>query len=167
MLNETVKASGHYTVECYDKEGKLKWVDQIPNQVTTVGATAALAATFNATAPGAWNIGLVTGPASGNTYAAGDTMASHAGWTEFVNYTGNRPAASFNSASAASVSTSSPATFTVDNGGGVVCGGFIVNNATKGGTAGTLYSVGNFQQGDKSVADGDQLLVSYSASITV
>lgn len=36
-LSESVHASGVYMVECYGADGKLKWRDEFPNTVTTVG----------------------------------------------------------------------------------------------------------------------------------
>lgn len=36
---------------------------------------------------------------------------------------------------------------------------FLCTNSTKGGTAGTLYSVGAFSGGDKSLGSGDSLSV--------
>ena len=52
----------------------------------------------------AWYLGLVQGPGSGTTYAAGNTLASHSGWTELTPgtaYTGNRKAVTFGTATTA------------------------------------------------------------------
>ena len=42
-----------------------------------------------------------------------------------------------------------------------IYGAFLVSNATKGGTAGTLFSAARFSAA-KSVVAGDQLLLTYS-----
>jgi hypothetical protein len=54
----------------------------------------------------AFYLGLVTGPASATTYAAADTLASHAGWVENTDYSGDRKAVTFGSATAADPSVS-------------------------------------------------------------
>jgi hypothetical protein len=107
----------------------------------------------------------VTGPGSGNTYAAADTMSSHAGWTEAVPYSdANRVTATWGSASGQSISNSgSPASFTI-NGTATVAGCFLTTNNTKSGTSGTLVGVGNFTGGDRSVASGGTLTVTVTAT---
>ena len=98
--SEGAKATGKYTVECYDKDGNLKWVAETPNLVVNVGlqymAGTALTSTSEITS---WYLGLY-GAASSNNPAAGDTMSSHAGWTEVTTYSeSTRPAATFAAAS--------------------------------------------------------------------
>jgi hypothetical protein len=61
--------------------------------------------------------------------------------------------------------TSSPAAFNI-NGTTVVGGAFLTSNNTKGGTTGTLFSAADFAApGDRSVASGDTLNVSYTFSL--
>ncbi|MEY8688453.1 MAG: hypothetical protein AB9M53_01055 [Leptothrix sp. (in: b-proteobacteria)] len=164
-LAEQADAHGHYVVECRDASGNLKWTDEIENLVTTVGKNFALdtflaGSGFTAT----WFIGLIS--ATGYTaVAATDTIASHAGWTEDQNYTQTaRPTAAFSAASAGSKALSSALTFSM-NASTTIKGCFLNSVATKGGTTGTLYSAGLFTGGDKVLASGDSLSVSYTASL--
>lgn len=126
--------------------------------VTTVGKNDLLTQYFKGSAyTAAWFVGLVDG-GSAPTYAAGDTMASHAGWTENVSYSNaNRVTWTGGSASAGSIDNSaSPAAFNI-NGTATIAGSFMVTNSTKSGTTGTLYSESNFTQGNRSVVNGDTL----------
>jgi hypothetical protein len=117
----------------------------------------------------AWYIGLY-GAAASNSPAAGDTMASHAGWTEIVPYSNaTRPAATFGTATTANPSvqtnSASPASFTI-NATATVGGAFLVSNSTKSGTTGVLFSASDFTApGDRSVASADTLNVTYTFSL--
>jgi hypothetical protein len=94
--------------------------------------------------------------------AAGDTMASHAGWTEITAYSqGTRPAFTPGTVSGQSVSNSgSVAAFSI-NGTATVAGAFLPTDNTKGGTSGTLFSGVDFTT-SRGVADGDTINVTYT-----
>jgi len=168
--SEGAKATGKYTVECYDKDGNLKWVAETPNLVVNVGlqymAGSALTSTAQITT---WYLGLY-GAAASNSPSAGDTMATHGGWTEVTAYSeSTRPAATFASATNANPSvvtnTASKAVFSI-NGTTTVGGAFLTSNNTKGGTTGTLFSAADFSApGDRSVVSGDILNVTYTFSL--
>lgn len=168
--SEHLSATGKYIVECFDSEGNLKWVEETPNLVVNVGlqymAGVGLTSTTQITT---WYIGLY-GAAASNNPAAGDTAASHAGWTENTNYSeANRPTATFAAATNANPSvvtnTASKAVFTM-NATTTVGGAFLISNNTKGGTTGTLFSAADFQSpGDRSVVSGDVLNVTYQFSL--
>lgn len=160
--SETIAVTGDYTVECYAADGSLKWSDQIKNLVVTVGRNDLLDKYFTGTTYTAlWYLGLIN---SGGSYAAGDTMASHAGWTENTGYTSaTRPAPTWNAASAGSKSTT--ATSFAINATGTIGGALLTTTNNKGGTTGILYSAGNFTGGNRSVASGDTLNVTYTASV--
>jgi len=117
----------------------------------------------------AWYLGLY-GPGASNTPSGSDTMALHAGWIETTPYSNaTRPAAVFGAASSADPSiitnSGSPAQFNI-NATAVVGGAFLVNNNTKGGSTGILFSASDFQApGDRSVASGDTLNVTYTFSL--
>ena len=168
MLGEKMLAGGVYTVQCFDEDGNLKWEETNPNLVVNQGLKFMNDTVFKGSGyTAAWYLGLVTGPGAGNTYAAGNTLATHAGWIEFTNYSGNRGAITLGAATSAdpSVTTnSSPVQFVITGGGGAVAGAFLTNVST--GTAGTLFSVSNFQApGDRAVVAGDTLNVTYSFSL--
>jgi hypothetical protein len=168
MLGEKLLAGGVYTVQCFDKDGNLKWEETNPNLVVNEGLKFMNDTFFTGSGyTAAWYLGLVTGPGAGNTYAAADTLASHSGWTEYTDYSGNRGAITLGAATTAdpSVTTnSSPVQFVISGGGGTVAGAFLTNVAT--GTSGTLFSVSNFQApGDRVVVAGDTLNVTYSFSL--
>lgn len=162
---EGVAATGIYTVECIDADGNTKWSDIIKNLVMTGGKNDMLDKYFAGSAyTAAWYLGLVNG-ASSPTYAAGDTMASHAGWTEFTSYSNStRPAPSWSAASSGSKATTATA-FNI-NGSGTVAGAFMTTGSAISGTTGILYSAGNFTGGNRTVASGDTLNVTYTATLT-
>jgi len=162
-------AGGVFTVTCRDKDGNLKWEEVSPNLVVNQGLQDMNAKYFSGSAyTAAWFVGLVTGPGSGTTFAAGDTLASHAGWTEFTNYSGTRKAAVFGTATTADPSvisnSASPAAFTISGAGGVVAGAFLCSVTS--GTSGVLFSESDFQApGDRTVVSGDTLNVTYTFSL--
>jgi hypothetical protein len=93
-------------------------------------------------------------------------LASHAGWAETTDYTGNRKAVTFGAATLADPSvisnTAAPSQFAM-NGTVTVAGAFLTNVAT--GTSGVLFSVSSFgSPGDRSVVSGDTLSVTYQFS---
>lgn len=164
-MMEGAQAEGRYMARCYDADGNLKWEDEIENLVVTAGKNDALDKYFAGSAyTAAWYMGLVDG-ASSPTYNAADVMSSHAGWTESTAYSNSaRPTAAFSAASGGSKSLSAALSFNI-NGNATIAGCFMVTNSTKGGTTGVLYSAGSFTGGNKSVANGDTLNVSYTASL--
>jgi hypothetical protein len=164
-------AGGVYTVTCVGADGVEKWSDTFHNLVVNEGLQDMNAKYFTSVGyTSSWFLGLVEGPGSGNTYAAADTLASHAGWTELApgtDYTGNRKAVTFGSATNAdpSVISNSAATsaFAMLVNGTVVAGALL--SSVDSGTSGILFSVGNFTGGDKTVDNGDTLNVTYTFSL--
>ena len=59
--------------------------------------------------------------------------------------------------------TSSPVVFTMSS-SAIIAGAFVTTENTKGGTTGTLFSVGNFTVGDRTIVSGDTLNVTYTFS---
>lgn len=167
---EGIKGGGVFTVQCRDKDGNLKWEAKSPNLVVNVGLKDMNDKYFTGSAyTAAWHIGLY-GAGVSNNPAAGDTMASHAGWTEVTAYSqATRPVASFGAATTADPSvisnSGSPAVFSI-NGTTTVGGAFLSSNNTKGGTTGVLFSASDFTApGDRNVVNGDTLNVTYSFSL--
>jgi hypothetical protein len=167
---EEAKATGLFEIKCHDKDGNLKWEAQSKNLVVNVGlqymAGTALTSVTQITT---WYLGLY-GSGATNTPAAGDTMSSHAGWTEVTTYSNaNRVTATFATATTANPSvvtnSASPATFNI-NGTATVGGAFLTSSNTKGGTTGTLFSAADFgSPGDRSVVNSDTLSVTYTFSL--
>lgn len=165
---EGMSAGGVFTVTCYDSAGNQKWVDIAPNLVVNTGLQDMNTKYFTgSTYTATWYVGLVGNTSSNTTFSGGDTLASHAGWTENSSYTGNRKAVTFGAATLADPSNinnaSSAASFTM-NANATIAGAFLANVAT--GTSGTLFSVSDFQSpGDRQVVSGDVLNVTYSFNL--
>jgi hypothetical protein len=170
---ERVGAGGVFTVTCVGADGVEKWSDTFHNLVVNEGLQDMNSKYFKGSGyTAAWYLGLVQGPGSGTTYAAGNTLASHAGWTELVPgtaYTGNRIAVVFNAASPTLADPSvvsnsvAPSVFPMLVNSTVVAGAFLTTAAT--GTSGVLFSAGDFTGGDKTVDAGDTLNVTYTFSL--
>jgi hypothetical protein len=168
---ERVGAGGVFTVTCVGADGQEKWSDTFHNLVVNEGLQDMNSKYFVGSGyTASWFLGLVQGPGSGTTFAAADTLASHAGWTELVPgtaYTGNRKTATFGTATTADPSvitnSASPASFAMLVNGTVVAGAFL--SSVSSGTSGILFSAGDFTGGDKTVDNGDTLNVTYSFSL--
>ena len=170
---EAAQATGVFNIICRDKDGNLKWQAESKNLVVNAGlAYMAGTALTSVTQITSFFLGLY-GAGASNTPAAGDTMASHAGWTEVTAYSNaNRIAATFVTATTANPSvvtnTASPAVFNI-NGTATVGGAFLVGgtgSSTKGGTTGTLFSAADFgSPGDRNVVNSDTLSVTYTFSL--
>lgn len=168
--SENALALGRFDFECIGSDGKVKWTGSVPNLVVNTGlAYMAGSALTSVTQVTSWFIGLY-GAAASNTPAAGDTMASHAGWTEVVAYSNaTRVACTFVTATTANPSvatnSASPASYTI-NGTATVGGAFLTSSSTKSGTTGTLFSASDFTSpGDRAVVSGDTLNVTYTLSL--
>ena len=160
------KLKNVWKFECFDKHGNLKWIDYIENLVVNVGLDDALDKYLKgSTYTAAHYCGLTDGTP---TPAAGDTMASHAGWTEVTAYDeANRPTITWGTVSGQSVDNSAnKAVFTISANSTTIGGAFVATNNTKGGSTGTLYGVGAFTAGDKLLDDNDVLNVTVTATAT-
>lgn len=165
---EGVNAGGVFTVVCHGPDGQLKWTDTFHNLVVNEGLQDMNTKYFKGAGyTAAWYLGLVTGPGAGNTYAATDTLATNPGWNENTNYTGNRPAATFGTATTADPSvisnSASQAAFVMTANAQTIAGALLTTAVS--GTSGVLFSVGNFTGGDKVVDSGDTLSVTYQFSL--
>ena len=167
---EAVKAGGVFEVKCFDANGNLKWEAKEHNLVVNQGLQDMNAKYFTGSSYTAtWYLGLYGASASNNP-AAGDTAASHTGWTEVTAYSqATRPACTFGTPTTAdpSVATNSASTATFSiNGTTTVGGAFLISNNTKGGTTGILFSAADFASpGDRSVVSGDTITVTYTFSL--
>lgn len=166
-IDEGMQIKGRYTIECRDAEGNLKWSDEFNNLVTTVGKNDMLDKYL---AGSAWSTGTVyMGLKGAGSAAAGDTMSSHAGWSELniSASSGARLATTFSAASSGSKATSSAVSFSITAAGPTTVAGIFVvvgGTATNANTTGTLFSAGDFSS-SRSVVSGDTLNVTYTASV--
>lgn len=152
----------YYHVECFDAEGNLKWVEDVSNLVVTAGLNDSLDKHLKGSSyTAAWYVGLTT---DADTFAAGDTMSSHAGWVEDENYSeAVRQTLTLGTVSAGSVDNSaSKAVFSI-NATATIGGAFVCSSSTKGGTAGTLYGGAAFSA-NRSVVSGDTLNVTVTCT---
>lgn len=168
MNDEINRVQGQYVAKCYDAKGNLKWEDTFDNLVTDVGARFLLDTAFGGSANSTYFLGLTAATPTPNN---ADTMASHGGWTEATGWSAPasnaRPAITWSAAASRAKAISAAASFTAS--GALTAGGcFIVTGSgavtTNGSTAGTLYSVGAFSGGNKTLALNDTLQVSYQTS---
>jgi hypothetical protein len=130
---------GKFHVECFDKDGNLKWVEDLRNLVVNEGLNHILDVQFHAeTQVTTWYVGLKgTG-----TPAAGDTLASHGTWSEITAYTGDRKEFVEGAASSQQISnTGNAASFSI-TGAATVAGAFLASVST--GSAGKLFCAADF-----------------------
>lgn len=157
---------GVFKVTCFDVNGNLKWEEAFHNLVVNVGLQDLNTKYFTASGyTPVWYLGLVDGGTT-PTYAAGDTLASHAGWTELAAgtiYSGSRKSVTFGTATTADPSvitnSASPSVFNI-LASATVAGAFLTSASS--GTSGVLFSEGNFTGGNKIVANGDTVNVTYT-----
>jgi hypothetical protein len=145
-----------YAIEIRDRRGRLVRLIEICNQVTTEGLNDLLEVWLRSGTQRSWYIGLIDDDSYTNTSAA-DTLASHTGWTEFSDYSGNRKAATFGAAASGQMDNSdSKAEFAV-TAAGTIRGIFLASAAS--GTTGILLAT--------AVGFAQDVEVGYSISVTV
>jgi hypothetical protein len=182
-MSEAMKAKGQYFVQCFDKDGKLKWEDTIDNVVTDVGANQLLDSAFGSGPVAGPFLGLISSVGYTGIPVVGDTMGSHASanhvWVEAGNgsnyplwstpSSNARGTMTFAAAGTRAKALSAAISFVIATTGGTVKGCFVVFGtgavATNNNTSGVLYSAGVFTGGDKVLAVADTLQVSYSTSV--
>ena len=150
---------GVFKVECFDKDGHLKWVEENSNLVTDEGLDALLDVMFHGlAATGTWYVAIIesnTAAASGMTYAVPTYTESEA-YAE-----GTRPAYVESAASSQSIDNSaSKAVFTM-NATKTIYGASLVSDNTKGDVAASpayLYCYSLFSS-SKAVVNLDVLNV--------
>lgn len=157
---------GSFHLRCYDRAtGETKWEETFDNLIVSAGLTYLVGSALLATtAITTWYLGLQS---SAPTNAAGDTMSSHAGWTEFTTYSESvrQTATLVAGAAGAAGNSASPATFSI-NGSGTIGGVFLTSNSTKSGTTGTLFSGKALPGGDRAVVNTDAVDVTWSIAAT-
>jgi len=158
-IKEGFEIGGYFILECVGPDGVRKWIEKSKNLVVTEGLQAVLDVyLLNGTQDTTHFIGLSD---SSSSYAAGDTLASHAGWTEFDEYTGTRQAYVGVRSSQTVSNTASPASFPITGAGGGVGGAFLCGVTS--GTSGVLTS-GSALGADRTVASGDTVNITYTVT---
>jgi hypothetical protein len=147
-----------WEVECFDKDGNLKWIEKVHNLVTNEGLDDILDTYFkDGTKIATWYVGIFE---DDYTVLATNTYASK-GCTESIAYTeSSRPTWTGGTVSGQSVDNSaSKATFTI-NATKTIYGAFLVggtNAATKddstSGSANVMYCSAQFSASKAVVAD--------------
>jgi len=178
--NQNIGMTGRYSMVCHDKDGNFKWAEEFENQVNQIGKILMLTALLETTT-------TLVGPFLGlinatPTFSPLDTMSSHAGWTEFTNYTVGgsavrgtavfaTPTGNANATPGSNIvtATATAITYTITGAGGTVAGCFLVigsgASATQSSTTGILYSSGAFGTAKITTA-GDTVSVTYSTTAT-
>lgn len=155
-----VRLGGVFSFVCRDKNGNIKWTDQAKNLVTNAGLQHILDTVFSGgTAVDPWYVGLADDSPS---FAAGDTLGSHGGWTEFDEYSDDRKAYVETRTNQQLSNSGSVASFSITAAGGGVGGAFLCSAAS--GTTGTLMCGAALSGGNRSVASGDTVEVTYTFS---
>jgi hypothetical protein len=143
-----------------------KYLVEFHNLVTTVGLNDALDKHFKGSSyTAAWYVGLTTATP---VFAAGDTMASHGGWTEQAGYNeAARQTLTLGTVAAGSVDNSaSKAVFTITGAATPVGGAFLNTVSTKSGSTGTLYGGGAFSGGNRTLGAGDTITITITLTAT-
>lgn len=150
--------AGHFEAECI-RRGRRAWLARFPNLIPDAALNDALDVWLSG---GSQDTTLFVGLKGTGSVASGDTMASHAGWSELTDYDeAARQAWVDGGVSGKSVSNAgSPAAFTI-NDTVEFFGAFITGENTKGGSTGVLYAAGDFAS-SRELEDGDTLLVTYT-----
>jgi hypothetical protein len=164
MFTQKAKLAGRFVIEHRDRDDSLKALYEFPNGIVDEGMNHILDTQFhNTTQVATWYIGLVDNSGF-SAFADADTLSSHAGWTEFTNYTeATRVEWAEDAASSRSISNSTTADFSI-NASGNLKGVFISSNNVKStGNTGTLWSTAAFSS-VVATSNGDTLKVTYTVS---
>lgn len=153
---------GHFEVECYGKDGKLKWKDRSKNIYVQEGRDYVLNSIFKNSAPDdPLFIGLFAGavPADGwtNGNANGNENSSYTeGFhQEFVD-------GSLSGAATRQLDNdASKATFNMDA-SVTLKGAYMTNESAKDSATGTLLCASQFNESDRSVVSDDIVKVKYT-----
>lgn len=134
---DCVSMAGVFCVK-HIRDGVVLAEHELRNAITNVGKTDMLNDYLGTggLAGGQWFFGLIDNAAFSSTNVA-DTLASHSGWTELLNYSGNRPAWPAGIAANKIIDSAGNAVFTFNAAGSVK--GFLVASAASG-AVGILWS---------------------------
>lgn len=155
---------GIFHVEAY--RGDKLLLSESFNATTNEGLNNMLGVTFHGdTQQSSWYSFLI-GSSGYTGLAAGDTMASHTGWTETVAYSETtRQQWTCGAPASKSITNATAMTYTISVDNTVVKGIGVTSDNTKSGTAGKLWATGLFSA-DQTFLSGDQLKITYTVNIS-
>ena len=157
-----LKLVGKYKVDLVRK-GKIIAHREGHNGITDEGLLLLLNAMFHGTTPSSpWYVGLITG-AGTPSLAAGDTMASHAGWAElggaYYDETVREEWAE-DAAADAEITNTTPVEYNIAD-TCTIYGIFVCDDNVLAATDGTLWCTAAFDS-EVAAVDGDTVRVTYS-----
>jgi hypothetical protein len=158
MAQTTQQLDRTYLFEAFDRDGKLKWTKEFHN-LTTMGGLNLMVDTFftGSAYTAALTVGLTGGSPS---FAIGDTLTTHPGWTENTSYTGGRKTLTMAAASGGvSSNTASKATF-VFTASATIGGAFIVSGGS------VLFGGGALAGGNRTFTSGETLQITITNTIS-
>lgn len=161
MAEEKVKLVTLWEIVCVGPDGRIDWAERGRNTLTLEGLTKLVGVMFNAVAQiTQWFMGLIAN-ADFEEITVDDTMASHAGWDEFTDYSSaTRPQWSPLAVSNGVIYNTSAVQFTFSTAGTVK--GFLISSSnTKGGTTGTLWCAAQLSTA-RTVRAGANLTITYT-----
>ena len=164
MFTDLFEPKGSWTLEHFNKKGELLGKYELfPNGITTAGKNYILGAGFHADSQvTTWYAALIDNSGF-SALSASDTMASHAGWTEFTTYSQSTHVQwTCGSPSGASITNASVMTFDI-TGSGTLYGIYITSASAKSATTGTLWSTAAFPS-TVPVSNGDSLKLTYTVN---
>ena len=161
-----VAAGGSFRVECFNPRGVRRWVDDAKNMVTLPALDYLLTTGISAgTQKTAWYCGLVDNTGY-QQFANSDTMPSHAGWIENLQYTptgrvawtpGNSANQTLTNTTAMVFSMTPPA-----GSPATIRGLFVCSDPNSNASSILLFSTAAFSAGTQLCNNGDTLKVTYS-----
>lgn len=159
-MNTNLPLRGKFFVEHRNAAGKLIGLYRIPNGITDDGMNFLLDCMFSTgTQSDPWYIGLIDN--SGYVGDAdADTMAAHAGWSEFTGYAGGRKEWTVGAAAGRAASNAATVDFTI-SGAGAIRGIFVTDQLT--GVLDILWATALFSS-SITVAVADVLKITYTVS---
>jgi len=162
FMGTALKATGRFHLfQGHSWKSRL-WDIEFPNIATLLGLSSMQNVNYRGTTPiTAWYIGVIS--ATGySTPLSSDTISSKP-WTEWTDYSGNRPQWSPDAAVNGVLTNSTYATLT-PSASTAIQGLFIVSDNTRGGTTGLLDATGVLAS-SRTVTSGTPLQLRYTKTL--
>lgn len=155
---------GIYEIRTVLPDGRRVNPQRFKNGCTIPGLNYLLDTGFGAGTPDTtWFILVISDASYTSGPASTDTLASHPGWTEWTDYSGNRPAWTIAAAAAGQVTNSASAASITMTATGTIRGLGLAG--VNSGSSGVLYSTGVLGTG-RGVTDTEVLELVYTSILT-